>query len=232
MTDSLNFKRFNTDKSSKFLNNYEMFFSHLKGKKINLLEIGVLKGGSILMWGEYFINGKIVGVDIKDPQIELPSNVYFELGDQRDSEFLNYINTKYTKAGFDIIIDDASHYANFTEATFLICFTRLLKSGGIFVIEDWGTGYWKDWPDGENFHLSEDHLICKLRRKFTLDNSYDYPNKKSYCSHNMGMVGLGKQLIDELAIDDIKQSNHELANLKSMIHGIYFSNGQIFIMKK
>lgn len=53
-----------------------------------MLELGVFKGGSILMWGNYFKNGTIVGIDINNLDIELPPNVHFELGDQRDKQFL------------------------------------------------------------------------------------------------------------------------------------------------
>ncbi len=231
MSNLLKKGNFNTDKSRGYLLNYEMFLSHKRENDTKLLELGVFKGGSLLMWGDYFKKGTIVGVDIDKLEIELPQNVHFKLGDQRDKEFLESITKKYTKGGFDVIIDDASHFGNFTEASFLICFNRLLKPGGVYVIEDWGTGYWSDWPDGEKFHLSEDHIISKLHEEYTLDNRYEAPYKKSYCSHNIGMVGLGKQLIDELAINDIKHSNEEISHLKRMIHGINFSNGQIFIMK-
>ena len=39
------------------------------------------------MWGNYFKNGTIVGIDINNLDIELPPNVHFELGDQRDKQF-------------------------------------------------------------------------------------------------------------------------------------------------
>jgi len=225
-------KKYDTDKSSMFLDNYEQFFHSLKCKRIALLELGVLKGGSILMWGDYFKRGTIVGVDINNLKKKLPSNVHFELGDQRDKDFLNSVSKKYTKGGFDIIIDDASHYANFTEATFLICFNELLKAKGIYVIEDWGTGYWGNWPDGENFYLSEDHISYKLRKGYEMNDDYEYPYRKSFCSHSIGMVGLGKQLIDELAIEDIKLSNKEMSGYESNIKSLFFANGQIFIFKK
>ncbi len=226
------YKKYDTDKGTAFLDNYEHFFHPLKQNKIALLELGVLKGGSILMWGDYFKKGTIVGVDINRLEKKLPSNVHFELGDQRNKDFLNDISKKYTKDGFDIIIDDASHYANFTEATFLICFNSLLKAKGIYVIEDWGTGYWDNWPDGEKFYPSEDHISYKLRKNYEMNSDYEYPYKKSFCSHNIGMVGLVKQLIDELAIEDIKFSNKEMSMYETNIKNMFFASGQLFIFKK
>ncbi len=224
----------NTDKSDNYLNNYESFFSSLKDRPIKLLELGVYKGGSLLLWKKYFKRGTVVGIDIDNPDITFPEDVYFEKGDQRDQKFLNEVSKKYTKKGFDIIIDDASHFASFTEASFLICFKKLLKAKGIYVIEDWGTGYWEDWPDGKDFSNRKDSLIYKLRnnRKIKQKGEYLNPIKKEYENHNFGMVGFGKQLIDELAIDDIKKNNRKLKKYQTAIQGIYYSAGQIFIFKK
>lgn len=48
-----------------------------------------------------------------------------------------------------------------------------LRPGGFYVIEDWGTGYWPDWPDGE------------LPR---------------WANHLAGMVGLVKELVDGVGL--------------------------------
>lgn len=232
MRKELNKSNFDTDKSKNYLSHYERYFSKFKDNKTKLLELGVYKGGSLLMWGEYFEKGTIVGIDIDDPQIELPENVYFEKGDQRDKDFLQIITKKYAKRGFDIIIDDASHFANFTEASFLICFMRLLKPGGIYVIEDWGTGYWEDWPDGKSYVLPENHIIKKLRKEYSYSEDYENPQKTNYNNHSIGMVGLIKQLVDELAIGDIKRSNETMTGYESAVDSMFFSTGQVLIFKK
>ena len=51
--------------------------------------------------------------------------------------------------GFDIIIDDASHIGEFTKRSFWYLFDHHLKPGGLYVIEDWLTGYVDNWPDGK-----------------------------------------------------------------------------------
>lgn len=224
--------KYDTDKSLAYRQNYDKYFSHLRNNKINLLELGVYKGGSLLMWGEYFKKGNIVGVDINDIDLKLPKNVHMEVGDQRDKEFLYNLCERHTKEGFDIIIDDASHYANFTEASFLICFNQLLKPGGIYVIEDWGTGYWEDWPDGKIYKASKDHLIYKLREEYKGGKEYDAPKKKNYENHSSGMVGFVKQFIDELSIEDIKHSNKKLESNQTDIAGLFYALGQVFIFKK
>ena len=51
--------------------------------------------------------------------------------------------------GFDIIIDDASHIGELTKTTFWHLFDHHLKPGGLYAIEDWGTGYLDDFSDGK-----------------------------------------------------------------------------------
>ena len=57
---------YDTDKgSNSYLEKYEKYFGHLVKNKINLLELGIYKGGSLLMWRDYFKKGTIVGLDIE-----------------------------------------------------------------------------------------------------------------------------------------------------------------------
>lgn len=232
MKKSLSKTGFDTDKSLGYLKNYESFFSPLRSKKVSLLELGIYKGGSLLMWSKYFERGRIVGVDINEVNLKASKNVYTEKGDQRDAEFLKNLSEKYTDGGFDIIIDDASHFGNFTEASFLICFNQLLKPGGIYVIEDWGTGYWEDWPDGEKFIPSENHLIGKLRKPYKFAENYEKPQRVSYEGHNVGMVGFVKQFVEELSLEDIKHSNKGLNKYSTDVQGVFYAPGQVFIFKK
>jgi len=48
---------------------------------------------------------------------------------------------------FDFIIDDCSHRAAETSISFWHLFHDHLRPGGIYAIEDWGTGYWSDFGD-------------------------------------------------------------------------------------
>ena len=56
-----------TDKchsGNDYLRKYEFFLERWENESINVLELGVLKGASIKMWGEYFKKATIYGVDI------------------------------------------------------------------------------------------------------------------------------------------------------------------------
>ena len=43
---------------------YEKYFERLKEKKLQILEIGIADGKSLLTWSDYFENSTIVGIDI------------------------------------------------------------------------------------------------------------------------------------------------------------------------
>lgn len=125
---------------------YMFHFSHLENKPINLLEIGVggdddqNKGGeSLRMWKEYFEKANIFGIDLYDKSKHNEDRIKIFKGNQIDEKFL--LNVCRNIGEIDIIIDDGSHINNHVITTFNILFP-LLKSGGIYVIEDTQTSYW------------------------------------------------------------------------------------------
>jgi len=91
---------------------------------------------------------------------------------------------------FDIIIGGASLYENFTEASFLICFNKMLKSGGRHVIGDCGVGYRGAWPVGKVFMLSDRYLIYRLKRRYIQNKEYEVTKKMNYECNKVGWLGL------------------------------------------
>ena len=88
---------------------YEKHFKPLTDRPIKILEIGILNGGSLQMWKEYFgENISIVGLDIGSHCKNYEeSQINVEIGSQYDSIVLDDLIYKYKN--FDIIIDDGSH---------------------------------------------------------------------------------------------------------------------------
>jgi len=168
-----------TDKvCSGYLNIYAEIFKPFLGRKITLLELGVARGGSLLLWQDWFPDGTIIGID-KDlgPLVREPlarERVRCYEGYQDDQLFLTKIAT--LEGPFDIIIDDCSHSADPTRESFLFLF-EYLKPDGLYCIEDWGTGYW-DHPEFDG-------------------QRYQGPG------HRAGMVGFVKELVDEVGMRDI-----------------------------
>ena len=52
-------------KSDTYFQAYEEMFEKYVGKKITFVEVGVLQGGSLFMWREYFgKDARIIGIDL------------------------------------------------------------------------------------------------------------------------------------------------------------------------
>jgi hypothetical protein len=111
------------------------------------MEIGVDRGGSLEIWKKYLPEGsKIHGVDInpKCDQIKFGENIFFHLGSASDR---NFMEKTFTGMDFDIILDDGSHICSDVIETFKIMFPKI-KDGGLYVVEDLHTSYWKSYGGG------------------------------------------------------------------------------------
>lgn len=129
-----------TDKSSKCHNYtpiYEGHFEAIRDRDLRLLEIGIDKGSSLQMWANYFMNGKIFGIDI-NPPLKISGATCLQ-GSQADPQFLQMVNEEH--GPFDVIVDDGSHFNPHMRISFDTLFP-LLKSGGTYVVEDLYCCYW------------------------------------------------------------------------------------------
>jgi len=199
---------YDTDKSPRYLGNYERYFRPLINNPICILELGVFRGGSLYLWRDFFKHGTIVGLDANAVSIDDPTGrIRFYQGLQQDTDLLDRIRLECAPDGFDVIIDDASHVGELTRISFWHLFENHLKPGGIYVIEDWGTGYWDSFPDGKSFTPGE--------------------------NHHAGMVGFVKELVDECGMGDITHPQlGRNPKRDSRIERMEVCHGQIFIVKK
>ena len=111
----------------------EIFEQYDKEGKLNILEIGIQRGGSLLAWKEYFKNAKIYGIDIIDvilPEYRREDFTYII----KDIKDIN-IKEQLKDVMFDIIIDDGSHFL--TDVLFVVDnYLDKLNQGGCLIIED------------------------------------------------------------------------------------------------
>ena len=155
---------------------YEQYFRPLRYKPISLLEIGVggyakpMHGGdSLRMWKRYFPEGKITGIDLYEKFVLPEKRIEILQGDQADPKFLQHLH--FLKGPFDIIIDDGSHVQSHIIASFEALFP-LMKSGGIYAIEDTQTSYWpkfegstssmKSIPSSMNYFIYRVHGVNRV----------------------------------------------------------------------
>ena len=121
---------------------YEKHFAHLRDKEFKMLEIGVLNGGSLEMWRNYFPKAKIVGIDINPDcrnHEQADKNIFVRIGDQSNEKFLQDLIDEFGE--FDLILDDGSHHVDHVNRTFQYLYPKL-KDGGIYFIEDTHAAYW------------------------------------------------------------------------------------------
>ena len=101
---------------NRYLNLYDPIFEPYVHKKITLLELGVEKGDSLLLWRDYFPFGTITGIDITLPDgFDPGERIHTFEGSQADPQFLSQVADNVAPEGFDIIIDDASHFGELTK---------------------------------------------------------------------------------------------------------------------
>ena len=145
-------KKYDTDKSSQRNNVtdyrhchpytlfYESLFKNSKDKNLIIAELGILDGGSLRMWQEYFANAELYGFEYNN---DLITN--FKQKFNNDRITLSTIdvtnNDSIIKAFselnilYDVIIDDTTH--QFEDQIRVIENTyQYLKPGGIMIIED------------------------------------------------------------------------------------------------
>lgn len=175
-------------KHQHYLKVYRDIFA--KRTNPNVFELGVRRGASVRYWAT-LTNNDVVGLDnIKIKEIligkshqvlptatelsPMPPNVTLYHGSQQDEKVLGEIAEKH--GPFDIIIDDASHKPMETKASLVFLFDHL-KTGGCYVIEDWAC---------------HNDLSSRLDR--------DWADQDNPTSNQFNLIGVVKDLIDELAI--------------------------------
>ncbi len=244
MSGEFDVSPYDTDKiqHALHLETYMRYFSPFTEREIVLLELGVYKGGSLLLWRDYFSQGRIIGLDINPVTIQdLSGRIIVYQGRQEDTRLLDQIAWEQAPSGFDIIIDDCSHIGALSRTSFWHLFDNYLKPGGIYAIEDWGTGYWASWPDGRLFQNEAEERTADQKRlplPLRLFNRWlgkaeaGEVSVNQFPSHDYGMVGFIKELVDECGMADLTCpglgiSPHRLSKFQEML----IAPGLVIILK-
>lgn len=203
-------------REQKFWEIYNAYLPKKRSTRFDLVEIGVFWGESIKVFAEHYFNARILGLDLKMNEIDFSKykNVSYETCDQANKTHMIEVVSKFSAAP-DIIIDDASHIGSLTLSTFQTLFP-LLKNGGLYIIEDWMTGYRDDWADGKE---AETHRTRE---------------DGGFTSHDYGMVGVIKQIIDYIDINNINNKQwapDEATAAPPVIESLMIHRGQVIIVK-
>lgn len=141
---------YRSTKYTTYFQVYDEIFSRFRGKKITFVEIGVLDGGSLFMWRDFFgSEARIIGVDLNPSAKKWESNGFeIFIGSQSDPKFWEFFFDSIGNA--DIILDDGGHTFEQQIVTAECCIP-FINNGGILVIEDTHTSYMPAFGGPSNF---------------------------------------------------------------------------------
>jgi trans-aconitate methyltransferase len=164
--------KYNCDKSyfHNYTPFYEKFFKTFKNNDINILEIGVNYGASLLMMKDYFPNAHIYAIDIDPNTIKNYHERIHTYQCSQDNS--NRINKLFKNIKFDIIIDDGSHQTLHQLQSFGFLFKKL-KSNGIYICEDIHTS------KNKNFITSKTTPL-EMFENYLTTNKIDIPEINKY----------------------------------------------------
>lgn len=118
-----------------------------------IFDMGILQGGSVVLYDQIFYPKKIVAIDHSpypvDALVEYVNKnnkakvlkPYYGVNQADRSAMERILSAEFADHDIDLIIDDASHLYDETREAFNICFPYLKKSG-IYIIEDWAWAHW------------------------------------------------------------------------------------------
>ena len=138
--------KFKSIKHSTYFEVYDELFSKYRNKKITFVEIGILGGGSLFMWRNFFgPKARIIGIDL-NPNAKKWTKYGFEIfiGDQSDINFWEMFKKKVGK--IDIILDDGGH-RYIDQITSIESIVSNVRHNGLIVIEDTHTSYMDGFGD-------------------------------------------------------------------------------------
>ena len=141
-------------KHSSYFPVYDHLFCPYIGKEITFVEIGILGGGSLFMWREFFgQNARIIGIDL-NPEAKRWEKEGFEIyiGSQSDPKFWEYFKNEVDN--IDIVLDDGGH----TFEQQIITIENILpniKDTGLIVVEDTHTSYMRKFGGPSSYSFVE-----------------------------------------------------------------------------
>lgn len=122
-----------------YIDFYESYFAK-KRDHAKLLEIGMMTGGSMLLWQTYFDRYQLTGIDLSpswnqarpfQPKLESDDNIKLMFG----INSVKGVPDELLAEKFDFIIDDGDHAVTSQIETFQNYYP-LLSPGGTYFIED------------------------------------------------------------------------------------------------
>ncbi|MBF0183738.1 MAG: class I SAM-dependent methyltransferase [Magnetococcales bacterium] len=185
-----------TQKMKYYFPVYERYFRDFIYKPVTILEIGCWKGGSMLLWKNYFgPQATIIGVDI-NPACKAyeEDQIHIRIGAQQDPQFLQSLLDEFGVP--DIILDDGSHFQNHVIATFEYLYPRMNKNG-IYMVEDMHAAYWQEFEGGYQLPTTFIEKAKKLVDELNADHTRGALPPSPFTRSTMGIHFYGSMVVFE-----------------------------------
>jgi hypothetical protein len=163
-------------KHSTYFDTYDFLFSKYRNRRITFVEVGVLGGGSLHMWRDFFgETSRIIGIDFNPDAKNLEQDGFeIFIGNQADPQF--WKNFKKEVGMIDVVLDDGGHTYEQQIVT-MECLLENISDGGLLVIEDTHTSYMNGFGfKSTSFINHSKNLIDMVNNRFSLleQNAADY----------------------------------------------------------
>jgi hypothetical protein len=175
--------KYNSTKYKNYFHIYSQIFKKYINKKIIFVEIGILNGGSLFMWKNFFgKKAKIIGIDL-NPNAKKLERYGFKIfiGNQADPLFWRNFFKKVGKV--DIILDDGGHTNKQQIITTNSCVNNI-NDNGTLIIEDTHASYQKGFgnPNKYSFINYSKKIIDDINYRFPQLGSFRFSLNKSIYS--------------------------------------------------
>jgi cephalosporin hydroxylase len=154
-------------KHSSYFQVYEELLHRYRNQPVVFVEIGVLNGGSLFMWRDYFgPQARIIGIDL-NPLAKQWEKDGFEIhiGSQSEPRFWDELFAAVGEV--DVILDDGGHT---NEQQIVTAHKAIphIRDGGMLIVEDTHTSYIRDFgnPSRYSFMSYTKALIDGINSRF------------------------------------------------------------------
>jgi hypothetical protein len=165
-------------KHTTYFRSYEHFFEKYRGKEFTFIEIGVLAGGSLFMWRDYFgPKARIIGIDL-NPNAKKWEKYGFEIfiGNQSDELFWKKVLSKVD--GIDVVLDDGGHTYEQQIIT-VESIVSAMNDGGLIVVEDTHTSYMDGFGPKEYSYINYvKSKIDQINFRFNFTNQFNNAERR------------------------------------------------------
>ena len=222
-------------KSDTYFPVYEEIFNKYVEKKITFVEIGVLQGGSLHMWKEYFGNSaRIIGIDLNPKAKKLEKDGFeIYIGSQSNENFWNEFFSKVGK--IDILLDDGGH-ENDQQIITLNRTIPNMNDEGLIVVEDTHTSYLKKFgnPSKYSFINYSKYIIDVINSRFPateIKKNNEFRNKIYSISFFESMTIFKINSKKSIETSLIKNNDNDVKDIFDLRTTDYFPKASNYINK-